>query len=146
MQTRLIFYIIALCSILLQYGCSDVEVVNKNEPLLPDIAVEQLLGYPDTIYIEGRQVYLSTYMWRDFMPISPPDGKPLIAIMSITAVDTIPKLPAFPRMLFGSFIIIRYGRHAFQMNKFLLRFFLIFSKKLPEKDLNRYHVLSVFLL
>ncbi len=90
MKTKLIFYIIAFCYIFKFYGCSNLEIVNNNEPTLPDITVEQLLGYPDTILIEGRQVYLSTYMWRDFMPISPPDGKPLIALMYITAVDTIP--------------------------------------------------------
>lgn len=27
-------------------------------------------------------------MWRDFQPISPPDGKPLIAIIYVTATDT----------------------------------------------------------
>jgi hypothetical protein len=31
---------------------------------------------------------LSTTLWRDFMPISPPDGKPLIAVAYITATDT----------------------------------------------------------
>jgi len=29
---------------------------------------------------------LETYMWRDFMPISPPDGKPLIVIIRIHAL------------------------------------------------------------
>lgn len=32
---------------------------------------------------------LETYMWRDFMPISPPDGKPLIAIIKIHVSDIL---------------------------------------------------------
>lgn len=58
----------------------------------PDIPINQLLAAPDTIIVEGRQLLLSTSMWRDFQPISPPDGKPLIAIIYITATDTA-KLP-----------------------------------------------------
>lgn len=54
----------------------------------PDIPVSQLLASPDTITLDGRKFYLTTYMWRDFQPISPPDGKPLIAICYITATDT----------------------------------------------------------
>jgi hypothetical protein len=35
---------------------------------------------------------LDTYIWRDFMPISPPDGKPLIAIIRVYAsgIDEFP--------------------------------------------------------
>ncbi len=54
----------------------------------PDIPADQLLASPDTITVNGRQLYLTTYMWRDFQPISPPDGKPLIAICYVTATDT----------------------------------------------------------
>ena len=146
MKTKLIFYVIALCSILHQYGCSDVEVTNNNEPVLPDIPVEQLLGYPDTIYIEGRQVYLSTYMWRDFMPISPPDGKPLIAINVYNSCGYYSRyLPVLLRMRFGSFTITRFGSQGFLMNSFPLHFHLIFLKKLQEKVLNGVLAQNVFL-
>jgi hypothetical protein len=33
--------------------------------------------------INGGEYTLETYLWRDFMPVSPPDGKPLIAIANI---------------------------------------------------------------
>jgi len=45
---------------------------------------------PEHIEIDNREYVLETYLWRDFMPISPPDGKPLIAIAWITAVDSQP--------------------------------------------------------
>ena len=75
---------------LIAIGCSDHPVSVPRVPQLPDVPISRLEGYPDTITAEGRQLYLSTYMWRDFQPISPPDGKPLIALIYITATDTAP--------------------------------------------------------
>ncbi len=71
-------------------GCKGNEKVTTTPP---DIPVNQLLAVPDTVQVEGRQLYLETYVWRDFMPISPPDGKALVALMYVTPTDTIP-LPA----------------------------------------------------
>ena len=64
-------------------GCSDYVV-----SVPPDVPIDQLLASPQTIVVESRQLYLSTFMWRDFMPISPPDGKPLISFIYVTADDT----------------------------------------------------------
>lgn len=60
--------------------------------LPPDVPIKKLIASPKTIRIEGRQLYLSTEIWRDFQPISPPDGWPLTAILSITSRET-GKLP-----------------------------------------------------
>lgn len=45
-----------------------------------------------TVLINGREFRIdpspmSTALWRDFQPISPPDGKPLIATIRVAAVD-----------------------------------------------------------
>ena len=72
------------------FSCSEELDIDLSPP---DIPIAQLLSSPDTVLVEGRRLWLSTYMWRDFQPISPPDGKPLIAILVITAVDTI-QLPS----------------------------------------------------
>lgn len=76
-----VFVLLSMTLILV--GCSDNGV-----SVPPDIPINQLLASPDTVRIDTRQFYLSTYMWRDFQPISPPDGKPLIAIIYVTATDT----------------------------------------------------------
>jgi len=68
---------------LLIIGCSDNGI-----SIPPDISIQELLSTPDTITVENRKMYLTTYMWRDFQPISPENGKPLIAIVYVTAVDT----------------------------------------------------------
>ena len=54
-----------------------------------------LLSAPLSGKIEKRQYVLSTYLWRDFMPISPPGGKPLIASIRVSASDN----KAFPSSL-----------------------------------------------
>lgn len=40
--------------------------------------------------VEGASVRVDAYLWRDFQPISPPDGKPLVAIFRIATVDGRP--------------------------------------------------------
>ena len=39
-----------------------------------------LLSAPTAVTIAGQSVTLEAFLWRDFAPISPPDGKPLVAI------------------------------------------------------------------
>lgn len=54
----------------------------------PDIPIETLLAAPDTLKIENQRFVLSTVLWRDFQPVSPPDGKPLIALAYIQTTDS----------------------------------------------------------
>ncbi|HIK27832.1 MAG: hypothetical protein N3E45_11805 [Oscillatoriaceae bacterium SKW80] len=61
--------------------------------VLPEM--NTLLSAPETVEIKGRQYVLETYLWRDFMPISPPGGKPLIASIRVIAKDE----KAFPTTL-----------------------------------------------
>ncbi len=60
---------------------------------------------PGLVEVASREYTLETYLWRDFMPISPPDGKPLIAIARVTAVDPEP----FPEDLDADKLYIIYG-------------------------------------
>lgn len=66
-----------------------------SETLKPTVPLEKLLAAPEEISIEGRRMILKASLWRDFMPISPPGGKPLIAAVSIAAAD----LKEFPSSL-----------------------------------------------
>ena len=43
----------------------------------------ELRNAPEVVSLEGVAVHLETYLWRDFQPISPPDGKPLLALVRI---------------------------------------------------------------
>lgn len=51
------------------------------------LSLKKLLSAPDTLIVAGQRLVLSAYLWRDFMPISPPDGKPLRAVVTIKPVD-----------------------------------------------------------
>jgi len=73
--------VLALC--ILISGCS------TSKPSGPSIPIETLLSAPEQVEIDGRTYVLETCMWRDFMPFCPPDGKPLIAIIWVTAIDSL---------------------------------------------------------
>ena len=73
---------------LLIIGCSDDGI-----SVPPDIAIQKLLAAPDSVIVENRKLFLSTYMWRDFQPVSPENGKPLVAIVYVTAVDSMQLSP-----------------------------------------------------
>jgi hypothetical protein len=49
-------------------------------------------GAPEEVQIGGVKLRLSTYLWRDLMPVAPPDGEPLRALLSIATADS----SAFP--------------------------------------------------
>jgi hypothetical protein len=65
---------------LLLLGCSQ-------QPTAPDSMTPDLAAAPSTVVIGGKTLTLSTSLWRDFMPISPPDGKPLGGVLTIRTSD-----------------------------------------------------------
>lgn len=57
------------------------------------LPLSQLRAAPDTLTLGDQNLVLRAFMWRDFQPISPPDGKPLIAIFWVYSADST-ALPA----------------------------------------------------
>jgi hypothetical protein len=51
---------------------------------------DDFLSASEQIEINGRYYILETYLWRDFMPVCPPDGEPLQGVVQIIAVDSQP--------------------------------------------------------
>lgn len=76
------FYPIAAVAAFLAMGCPS--------PTIPSVPLEELLSAPLEIEAGGRIFTLETYLWRDFMPVSPPDGSDLRAVVRLTAVDLQP--------------------------------------------------------
>ena len=68
---------VALCVTLL--GCERTPV-SPSDP-------SDLRSAPTAIVVGGKTLALRASLSRDFMPISPPDGKPLIAAIRIHATD-----------------------------------------------------------
>ena len=50
---------------------------------VPKMPLEKLNAAGETVEIQGRTYRLEPALWRDFMPVSPPDGKPLIALVHV---------------------------------------------------------------
>lgn len=46
---------------------------------------------PEQVEIEGRQYTLAASLWRDFQPVAPPDGQPLVAVLKVSPSDMMPQ-------------------------------------------------------
>lgn len=68
-------------------GCS---MLTSGDDGSVEIPIAELRSAPEFISINGTPLSLRTFMWRDFMPISPPGGKPLIALFQIATSDSSP--------------------------------------------------------
>jgi len=78
------------------YGLISLALFISNCVLNPkdsSTSIDELLSAPEKVEIDGQHYTIETYLWRDFMPVSPPDGKPLIALIRVTEIDsqTIPE-------------------------------------------------------
>ena len=49
------------------------------------VPIQDLQAAPEKIMINRTEYTLETYLQRDFMPICPPDGRPLIAVIKVKA-------------------------------------------------------------
>lgn len=58
-----------------------------SSPSISSPSMTQLRAAPTQIIIAGRSYKIEAFIWRDFMPISPPDGKPMIASIKLIAED-----------------------------------------------------------
>ncbi|HSG28095.1 MAG TPA: hypothetical protein VLA34_06410 [Candidatus Krumholzibacterium sp.] len=73
--------VLTIFTLFLSPGCgSDQGSPTAAIPILP---VDALMMAPQTVTLGDQQYVLETYLWRDFMPISPPDGKPLTALVEV---------------------------------------------------------------
>jgi hypothetical protein len=45
---------------------------------------------PERVEIDGREYTLSANAWRDFQPVAPPDGQPLVVVVKVAAADRTP--------------------------------------------------------
>jgi hypothetical protein len=68
------------CVLIVASGCA------HRGPTAPD-STSSLATTPTSIVIDGKRLTLSASLWRDFQPISPPDGKPMIAGLQVRNDD-----------------------------------------------------------
>jgi hypothetical protein len=81
---------VASCGLgLLLVGCLDSgdDANCRNLSLIPPPSLEQV---PETLVVDDLRLVLECFLWRDFMPISPPDGRPLMATIRLVELDSLP--------------------------------------------------------
>jgi len=77
--------------LLIRFFSVNIIFVSCEDPFSspPEIPIETLLSASDTVEVDSQKIFLTTYLWRDFMPVSPPNGKPLIALVYMETVDSV---------------------------------------------------------
>jgi len=70
-----------------------------------NMSTDELPSAPEEIDIGNRSYVLDVFLWRDFMPFCPPNGRPLIASISISTTDS----SEFPKSIDADHIWIVNG-------------------------------------
>ncbi len=77
--------IAVLCLGLIISGCDDCDCPSVPEQDSPTL--QELLTAPDTLVVDSLRFVLSTQLARDFMPICPPEGRPLAGLLTVSVLD-----------------------------------------------------------
>ena len=76
MGRKELIIILLICGVIILFGI----------PLTPSaVPLQDLQAAPKRIEINGIEYTLETHLNRDFMPVSPPDGQPLVALIKVKA-------------------------------------------------------------
>jgi hypothetical protein len=70
------------CMVVVLSGCGGEGPTAPGPVLTVDLTTA-----PTRIALAGKILTLATSLWRDFQPISPPDGKPLVALLQVRTED-----------------------------------------------------------
>jgi hypothetical protein len=75
-------------TLLLISSCEKDSTQNPNIKVDHDLVLELYDKARDTILIDAYNYFLEAFLWRDFQPISPPNGQPLISINWLVRADS----------------------------------------------------------
>ena len=68
-------------------GLTLVACAGRGDAPLAPPGPEELASVPGAVVLGGVTLTLETYLWRDFMPPSPPEGRPLAARLVVRSSD-----------------------------------------------------------
>lgn len=60
---------------------------NNDSAVVADRVPQEVQSAVESVTVNELDFILETYLWRDFMPVSPPDGKPLTAIARVMVTN-----------------------------------------------------------
>jgi hypothetical protein len=93
-----------LCIGFLHLACNDFG--EKLPPQPPQLSLQVLLSAPETLSVGGKPIVLATSLWLNLMPMVPPSGPPLGAIVYVQTTDST----ALPNSISPDVIWIVYGQ------------------------------------
>jgi len=74
--------------LLLGFACAALAASGCGSPSSPGMPREEDPRTASTsVALAGKTLVLSASLWRDFQPISPPDGKALAGVLRVSAAD-----------------------------------------------------------
>lgn len=87
--------LVAITCLVLAIGALTTACDNDEFPLAPHVPREDLLAAPDTLTIAGYGLQVDPFLYRDFFPVAPPDGRPLAGgcRLHVPAVLPFPSIP-----------------------------------------------------
>jgi hypothetical protein len=78
--------------LLLLAGCGGVGTRLSPAVLVSPAELARVRAAVDSVTAAGATLRLEALLWRDFMPVAPPDGEPLRAVLRVSTADS----SAFP--------------------------------------------------
>ncbi|MDA9898308.1 hypothetical protein N9D69_01915 [Flavobacteriales bacterium] len=81
-------YIVIFTTLILLISCEKEDFNEGNIRIDKELIMQLNSKSYDTLIIESNKLVLDAYLWRDFMPISPPDGKTMISINWLRDIDS----------------------------------------------------------
>ncbi len=94
-RLRLLLSLAAACTAI--SGCYETTTISPRR--------SEVIAAPTRVEVDGHELTLETHLWRDFQPITPPNGQPLIAVVRVMTVDGSP----FPSSVTAERVSIVYG-------------------------------------
>jgi hypothetical protein len=87
LQLSLSFKLLGFVLLFAMYACKkDIQ----EPPVNDDAFIAELLKSPESLVVAGNSLILSTYLWRDFMPVTHPDSTSLHGTSKLTDSDSLP--------------------------------------------------------
>ena len=82
-------YLLIITTLIVLISCDKEDKDESNIRIDREFILELNSKAFDTLIIESNKFVLNAYLYRDFMPISPSDGKALISVNWIKNIDSI---------------------------------------------------------
>jgi len=89
---RILFIAVIIMNLACEKSRIEDDQISGNISIDKELIQELNADAYDTLFLESGTFILDAYIWRDFQPISPPNGKPMFSINWLINIDSV-KIP-----------------------------------------------------